>query len=259
MIQLARPRLLGGAIEMVAAIPSPEQEAAGAELVQRAERIRNGGVDPREDNMLAVTTDGRKVALDMRILNPHVGDFAEGKVNLLVERVQTIRAETRGSRLTQLIFCDLSKPVAPGRGFSVYNDVREKLIAHGVPPAEIAFIHDAGNDLKKARLFADVRAGRIRILMGSTQKMALGTNVQDRLYAVHHLDAPWRPADIEQRDGRMMRRGNTNPHVRILRYVTQRTFDAYMWQVLEYKARMIAQVMRGDAAVRRIEDLETPS
>ncbi|MGH7577160.1 MAG: helicase-related protein [Longimicrobiales bacterium] len=258
VIQLARPRLLGGAIEMVAAIPSPEQEAAVAALVQRAEHIRKGGVDPRKDNMLAVTNDGRKVALDMRVLSPHVGDFVESKVNLLVDRVDAIWAETTGSRLTQLIFCDLSKPVVPGRGFSVYNDVRQKLIARGVPPAEIAFIHDAGNDLKKARLFADVRAGRVRILLGSTQKMGLGTNVQDRLYAMHHLDAPWRPADIEQRDGRMMRRGNTNPFVRILRYVTQRTFDAYMWQVLEYKARMIAQVMRGDAAVRRIEDLETP-
>lgn len=258
MIQLPRPRLFGGAIEMVAAPPSPEQEAAVAELVQRAERIRNGGVNPRQDNMLAITTDGRKVALDMRILNPEADDFAESKTNLLVERGFAIWTETRAARLTQLIFCDLSKPVAPERGFSVYNDVRDKLVARGVPPAEIAFIHDAGNDVKKARLFADVRAGRVRILLGSTQKMGLGTNVQDRLCAVHHLDAPWRPADIEQRDGRMMRRGNMNPHVRILRYVTQRTFDAYMWQVLEYKARMIAQVMRGDAAVRRIEDLETP-
>ena len=258
MIQLARPRLVGGAIEMVAAPPSPEQEAAVAALVRRAERIRSGGVDPRTDNMLAITTDGRKVALDMRILDAKARDFATSKVNLLVERVLAIWTETRGPRLTQLVFCDLSKPVPPGRGFSVYNDVRDKLIARGVPPAEIAFIHDAGSDVKKARLFADVRAGRVRILLGSTQKMGLGTNVQDRLYAVHHLDAPWRPADIEQRDGRMMRRGNGNPCVRILRYVTQRTFDAYMWQLLEYKARMIAQVMHGDAAVRRIEDLETP-
>lgn len=243
---------------MVAAPPSPEQEAAVAELVRRAERIRSGGVDPRKDNMLAVTTDGRKIALDMRVVDPEAGDFAGSKVNLLVECAFAIWTETMESRLTQLVFCDLSRPVPPGRGFSVYNDVREKLIALGVPTDEIAFIHDAGNDAKKARLFADVRAGRIRILMGSTQKMGLGTNVQDRLYAVHHLDAPWRPSDIEQRDGRMMRRGNMNAFVRILRYVTQRTFDAYMWQVLEYKARMIAQVMRGDTAIRRIEDLETP-
>ena len=257
MIRLPRPRLLRG-IEMIAAEPSPEQEAAVAELVRRAERIRSGGVDPRQDNMLAITTDGRKVALDLRILVPSTDDFPGSKVNLLVENVYSIWEETREQRLTQLIFCDLSKPVPPGRGFSVYNDVRDKLIDRGVLPAEIAFIHDANSDAKKARLFADVRAGRIRILMGSTQKMGMGTNVQDLLYAVHHLDAPWRPADIEQRDGRMLRRGNRNPFVRIFRYVTQRTFDAYMWQVLEYKARVIAQIMCGDVAVRRIEDLDTP-
>lgn len=257
MIRLPRPRPLRG-IEMVAAEPSPEQEAAVAALVARAERIRAGGVDPRQDNMLAITTDGRKVALDLRILDPAALDFPGSKINLLVQNVHSIWKETREQRLTQLIFCDLSKPVPPGRGFSAYSDVRDKLIARGVPPAEIAFIHDANADAKKARLFADVRAGRIRILMGSTQKMGMGTNVQDLLYAVHHLDAPWRPADIEQRDGRMLRRGNRNPFVRILRYVTQRTFDAYMWQVLEYKARVIAQIMCGDVAVRRIEDLDTP-
>lgn len=257
MIRLPRPRLLRG-IEMVAAEPSPEQEATVAELVRRAERIRNGGVDPRTDNMLAVTNDGRKVALDMRVMDSAAPDFPGSKVNLLAQSVFDIWEETREQRLTQLIFCDLSKPLPAGRGFSVYNDVRDKLIARGVPAAEIAFIHDANTDAKKARLFADVRAGRVGVLMGSTQKMGMGTNVQDLLYAVHHLDAPWRPADIEQRDGRMLRRGNRNPLVRILRYVTQRTFDAYMWQVLEYKARMIAQVMCGALAVRRIEDLDTP-
>jgi hypothetical protein len=258
VIRLPRPRLLRG-IEMIAAEPSPEQEAAVAALVRRAEKIRSGGVDPRQDNMLAITNDGRKVALDIRVMDPTAPDFPGSKVNLLVENVYSIWEETREQRLTQLIFCDLSKPVPPRRGFSAYNDIRGKLIARGVPPAEIAFIHDANTDAKKARLFADVRAGRVRILMGSTQKMGMGTNVQDLLYATHHLDCPWRPADIEQRDGRMLRRGNRNPFVRILRYVTQRTFDAYMWQTLEYKARMIAQIMCGEIAVRRIEDLDTPA
>ena len=258
MIRLPRPRLLRG-IEMIAAEPSPEQEAAVAELVRRAERIRSGGVDPREDNMLAITNDGRKVALDMRVMDPAAPDFPGSKTNLLVRNVVSIWEETRADRLTQLVFCDLSKPLPPGRGFSVYNDVRTKLLARGVPAAEVAFVHDANSDAKKARLFADVRAGRVRILLGSTPKMGMGTNVQDLLFALHHLDAPWRPADIEQRDGRMLRRGNRNPYVRILRYVTQRTFDAYMWQTLEYKARMIAQVMCGELAVRRIEDLDTPA
>ncbi len=257
MIRLPRPRLLRG-IEMIAAEPSPEQEEAVAGLVERAERIRNGGLDPREDNMLAVTNDGRKVALDMRVMDPSAPDFAGSKVNQVVRNARSIWEETRDERLTQLIFCDLSKPVAAGRGFSVYNDIREKLLASGVPADEVAFIHDAKTDARKARLFADMREGRVRILLGSTQKMGMGTNVQDLLFALHHLDAPWRPADIEQREGRMLRRGNRNSHVRVLRYVTQRTFDAYMWQTLEYKARMIAQIMCGELAVRRIEDLDTP-
>lgn len=256
MIRLPRPRLLRG-VEMIAAEPSPEQESAVAALVRRAERIRGGGVDPRTDNMLAITNDGRKVALDMRVMDPTAPDFPGSKVNLLAENVFSIWEETQADRLTQLVFCDLSRPVAAGQGFSVYNDTRAKLIARGVPPTEIAFIHDANTDARKARLFADVRAGRVRILMGSTQKMGMGTNVQDLLYATHHLDCPWRPADIEQRDGRMLRRGNRNAFVRILRYVTQRTFDAYMWQTLEYKARMIAQIMCGEIAVRRIEDLDS--
>lgn len=257
MIRLPRPRLLRG-IEMIAAEPSPEQEAAVATLVQRAERIRSGSVDPRDDNMLAITNDGRKVALDMRVMDPTTPDFPGSKTNLLVEHAFGIWQETHPERLTQLVFCDLSRPVPEGMGFSVYNDVRHKLLTRGVPAPEIAFIHDADTDARKARLFADVRQGRVRILLGSTAKMGMGTNVQDRLYALHHLDAPWRPADIEQRDGRMLRRGNQNAFVRILRYVTQRTFDAYMWQTLEYKARMIAQVMCGDVAVRRVEDLDTP-
>jgi hypothetical protein len=257
MIHLPRPRLLHG-IEMIAAEPSPEQSAAVAELVRRAEKIRSGGVNPREDNMLAITNDGRKVALDMRVMDPAAPDFSGSKVNLLVEHAFGIWQDSQAERLTQLVFCDLSKPLPPERGFSVYHDVRQKLTALGVPPGEIAFIHDANTDAKKARLFADVREGRIRILLGSTAKMGMSTNVQDRLYALHHLDAPWRPADIEQRDGRMLRRGNRNSRVRILRYVTQKTFDAYMWQTLEYKARMIAQIMCGDVAVRRVEDLDTP-
>jgi hypothetical protein len=206
--------------------------------------------------MLLVTTDGRKAALDLRLHEPSLPDHPYSKVNQAVAEVERIWRETAEQRLTQLVFCDLSTPT-DGQGFSVYEDMRDKLQARGIPAAEIAFIQDYDSDAAKLSLFqSDVRAGRARILFGSTQKMGTGTNVQAKLIALHHLDAPWRPADVEQREGRILRQGNLNPKIQIYRYVTEESFDAYMWQTLETKARFIAQVMTGETELRRIEDVD---
>ncbi|WP_197483780.1 helicase-related protein [Ralstonia mannitolilytica] len=205
--------------------------------------------------MLAVTNDGRKAALDMRLVDPLAGDHEGSKVNLCARKVHEIWLETSGFKGAQIVFCDLSIPHPDGR-FSVYQDLRTKLVEMGVPGAEIAFIHDHESDSAKEELFKAVREGRVRILLGSTTKMGVGTNVQTRLVALHHLDAPWRPADVEQREGRIIRQGNLNEEVRIYRYVTEGSFDAYIWQTLETKARFIAQVMQGDTGMRSAEDVE---
>jgi hypothetical protein len=230
-------------------------------LVRRAEAIYAGEVDPRDDNMLAVTNDGRKAALDMRLIDPTLPDFADSKINACVRNVLEIYHRTSERRLTQMIFCDLS---TPGPGFNVYDDIRTKLVAGlpddglpGIPAEEVRFIHEAKTDLHKARMFADMRKGRIRVLLASTGKAGMGTNVQDLLYAMHELDAPWKPAEVEQRNGRILRRGNTNKRVRIIRYVTQESFDAYQWNLLEYKQRFISQIMCGDVTTRRIEDVDS--
>ena len=223
--------------------PTDIQREMVAELGERAEAVRNGNVDPSEDNMLKITNDGRKLALDQRLINPLLPDEAGSKVNASVEEVFRLWQEFASTKGTQLVFCDLSTPKAEKKikcmtdgvaavqaaAFSVYADVRDKLIGHGVPPGEIAFIHDADNEKKKAELFAKVRSGKVRILLGSTQKMGAGTNVQTLLAAEHHLDVPWRPSDIEQREGRAIRQGNTNKKVFIHRYVTEGTFDSYSW------------------------------
>jgi hypothetical protein len=224
-------------------------------LVERAEALRTGRVDPRVDNMLLVTTDGRKAALDLRLHKSYLPDHPNSKVNQAVAGIERIWRDTVDQRLAQLVFCDMSVPTG-GRGFSVYEDMRDKLLARGVPAEEVAFIQDHDSDAAKLLLFRDVRAGRVRILFGSTAKMGTGTNVQERLIALHHLDAPWRPADVEQREGRILRQGNLNPEVQIFRYVTEESFDAYMWQTLETKARFIAQVMTGESDLRRIEDID---
>ena len=253
MLQLPVPDLRGGKPTIISAPCSPELKAIVTELVARAERLRSGRVKPTEDNMLLVTTDGRKAALDLRLHHPELPDLPDSKVNLAVNEVLRVWRESAELRSAQLVFCDLS---TPGRGFSVYTDMRDKLVARGIPEAEIAFIQDYDSDAAKAALFQDVRSGRIRILFGSTAKMGSGTNVQQRLIALHHLDAPWRPADVEQREGRIRRQGNTNPEVQIYRYVTAESFDAYMWQCLETKAKFIAQVMTGDSSLRRLEDVD---
>ncbi|MDR5727410.1 MAG: DEAD/DEAH box helicase family protein [Terriglobia bacterium] len=224
-------------------------------LVERADKIRSGQVTSREDNMLAVTNDGRKAALDMRLVDFLGRDEPSSKVALCADEVHRIWAETTQSKGTQLVFCDLSTPTDDGR-FNVYSDLKRKLVERGVPTAEVAFIHDYESDAAKAKLFKAVRDGRIRVLLGSTGKMGVGTNVQTRLVALHHLDAPWRPADIEQREGRIERQGNMNEAVSIYRYVTEGSFDTYLWQTLETKAKFIAQVMHGDTGLRSAEEVE---
>src|SRR5208337_2457444 len=218
------------------------------------ERLRSQKVDPRVDNALNITTDGRKLATDARMLSAAAPDFPESKVNRLVENVTATWNRTAATRGTQMIFCDMGVNPTPW-GYSPYQDIIKKLIGAGVPAEQIATIGDAESDAKKQALSEKVRNGSLRVLIGSTQKMGTGTNVQKRLVALHHLDAPWKPAEVEQREGRILRQGNENKEVAIYRYVTEGSFDAYMWQALETKARFIAQVMTGDNAARRAEDI----
>jgi N12 class adenine-specific DNA methylase/predicted RNA methylase len=254
MLDLPRPRLEGGKPHVVACPMSEEQAGLQQELVARYDRLRSQKVDPRDDNALAITTDGRKLALDARMLSATAGDFAGSKINALTENVAAIWAKTAGSRGTQMIFCDMGVNPAPW-GYSVYDEVIDKLTARGIPRGEIAAVGDADSDAKKQSLFDRVRSGSVRVLIGSTQKMGTGTNVQKRLVALHHLDAPWKPAEVEQREGRILRQGNGNDEVAIYRYVTEGSFDAYMWQALETKARFISQVMTGENASRRADDV----
>ncbi len=255
MLNLPRPTLENDKPAIRNAPATPELREFVQQLAARADRLRTSRVDPRVDNMLKITSEGRKAALDLRLVAPTAGDDPSGKVNLAVENVLRIWQETADRRCAQLVFCDLSTP--KDRGFSVYRDMADKLQARGIPEREIAFIQDYDSDASKLALFKDVRAGKVRVLFGSTQKMGSGTNVQERLIALHHLDAPWRPADVEQREGRILRQGNKNPVVSVFRYVTEGSFDAYMWQTLETKAKFIAQVMTGDMTIRRLEDLDS--
>jgi hypothetical protein len=255
MLNLARPKLEGEKPAIRNAPASVELKEFIEGLARRAEALKNGRVDPREDNMLKITTEGRKAALDLRLMKPQLSDDPQSKVNLAVENIHRIWEATQDDRLTQLVFCDLSTP--QDRGFSVYNDMADKLKRLGIPATDIAFIQDYDADNAKLALFRSVRAGKVRVLFGSTQKMGSGTNVQERLIALHHLDAPWRPADVEQREGRILRQGNKNSSVQIYRYVTEGSFDAYMWQTLETKAKFISQVMSGDMTIRRLEDMDS--
>ena len=235
--------------------PSELQQEMVRGLAERAEAIRAGGVDPRVDNMLRITNDGRKLALDMRLINPLAADDPNGKVATCARNVIRIWEQTKEQRSAQLVFCDLSTPKDDG-SFSVYNDLKKKLMEAGIPEEEIAFIHDANTEARKKELFSKVRSGQVRILMGSTQKMGAGTNVQDRLIALHDLDCPWRPSDLAQRLGRLVRQGNQNPEVEIFRYVTEGTFDAYLYQLVENKQKFIAQIMTSKAPVRVADDVD---
>ncbi|MDJ0306733.1 MAG: SNF2-related protein [Dehalobacter sp.] len=239
----------------VAVKPSEFQQDMVADLADRAERVRNRMVEPNEDNMLKITNDGRKLALDQRLANPMLPDHKESKVNACVENIFRLWQEHQDKKLTQLVFCDLSTPKNDGN-FNVYDDVRQKLMAGSIPAKEIAFIHNADTETRKKELFAKVRKGQVRILLGSTFKMGAGTNVQDKLIALHDLDCPWRPRDLEQRAGRIVRQGNKNDEVHIFRYVTENTFDAYLYQILENKQRFISQIMTSKSPVRSAEDID---
>ena len=270
--------------------PTPEQKALVAELSKRAAAVHAGIVDPKVDNMLKITNDGRKLGLDQRLINPNFPDAPESKLNLCVGNILRIWQDGQADKLTQLVFCDLSVPKSaaaatkdktamatggktaggpelhaldnlldgfePDAPFSVYEDIRDKLIAGGIPPEQIAFIHDANTEAKKKDLFAKVRSGQVRVLMGSTFKMGAGMNVQDRLIALHDLDCPWRPGDLEQRKGRIVRQGNHNPTVHVYRYVTEGTFDSYLWQTVENKQKFISQIMTSKSPVRSCEDVD---
>jgi N12 class adenine-specific DNA methylase len=251
MLNLPRPKLEGGKPQTIACPMSDAQVALQGELIERYDAIRNTKVDPRKDNALAITTDGRKLALDGRMLGAG-GDFEESKINALVRNVVRIWRKTEATRGTQMIFCDMGVNANP---FSAYDEIVRKLQQAGIPASQIAVMGDADTDAKKQALFEKVRQGTVRVILGSTAKMGTGTNVQKRLVAMHHLDAPWKPAEVEQRDGRILRQGNENPEVAIYRYVTEGSFDAYMWQALETKARFIAQIMSGDCAVRKADDI----
>ena len=235
--------------------PSEEQKEMVEAFSERAEQVRGGAVDPRVDNMLKITNDGRKCALDQRLLNDMLPDAGESKVNACVENAFQVWEDGKDTQATQLIFCDLSTPKTDGT-FNVYDDVRNKLVERGIPKEQIAFIHEYNTEVKKAELFAKVRAGQVRILMGSTPKLGAGTNVQDRLLALHHLDCPWKPSDLEQQEGRILRQGNQNDKVKIFRYVTENTFDSYMWQILENKQKFISQIMTSKSPVRTCEDVD---
>ena len=270
----------------VVAQPTEIQQAMVQELSERAAKVHAGAVDASVDNMLRITTDGRKLGLDQRIINPDLPDDPSSKVNMCVDNIYRIWDEGQADRLTQLVFCDLSTPktgapaakaaksvagnldspelhavesqidITPEPEFTVYNDIREKLAARGIPREQIAFIHEANTEARKKELFAKVRSGQVRVLMGSTFKMGAGMNVQDRLVALHDLDAPWRPGDLEQRSGRIIRQGNRNKQVHIFRYVTEATFDAYLWQTLENKQKFISQIMTSKSPVRSCEDID---
>jgi N12 class adenine-specific DNA methylase len=254
MLNLPRPRIAGGKPQVAAAPTGEDLKRYIKTLTERAEKLRTQRIDPSVDNMLKITGDGRRAALDMRLVDPFTEPAADTKISRAVYRIAAKWRATRDTRLTQLVFCDLSTP--DPKLFNVYDELRSRLIATGIPEREIAFIHDAESDGAKMKLFTDVNAGRVRILIGSTEKMGAGTNVQKRLAALHHLDAPWRPRDIEQREGRILRQGNMNDEIEIHRYVTEGSFDAYMWQTLETKARFIQQVMSGQTSVRTADDLE---
>ena len=244
--------------EVIKTLPSEEQKEILKSLSERADDVRNRVVEPDEDNMLKITNDGKKLALDQRLINPLLPDNPDSKVNVCVKNVFSIWDKTRENKSTQLLFSDMSTPKGDG-SFNIYDDIREKLVAMGIPKEEIAFIHEANSDKQKDELFAKVRKGDVRILLGSTQKMGAGTNVQNKLIALHDLDVPWRPADLEQRAGRIVRQGNENKEVSIYRYVTENTFDAYLWQTIENKQKFISQIMTSKTPVRVAEDVDESS
>ena len=254
-LQLDRPGIHGGKPEIVIIPPTPALRTFIDQLGKRAEAVRNGNVDPRDDNMLSITTQGRKAALDMRLIYPNMAAAEHTKASVAARRIADIWRETTADRGAQIIFCDLATPSSAT--FNIYAAIREHLLILGIPEREIAFVHDHESDSAKLQLYRDVNRGTVRVLFGSTEKLGCGTNVQERLAALHHLDSPWRPCDIEQREGRILRQGNRCKSVHILRYVTEGSFDAYMWQILESKIRFVIQFMTGESSVRTAEDVDS--
>ena len=252
MLQLDVPK---ANYRVITVKPSKTQKEMVAELAARAERVRNGMVAATDDNMLLITNDGRKLALDQRLINELLPDEEESKINACVKEIVTFWKQGKDKKLTQLVFSDLSTPKSDG-SFNVYDDLRKKLVKEGIPREEVAFIHEATTDTKKKELFAKVRNGTVRVLIGSTFKMGAGTNVQDLLIASHDLDCPWRPRDLEQRRGRSIRQGNYNKEVDIIRYITEGTFDAYLYQVIENKQKFISQIMTSKSPARSVEDVD---
>jgi len=235
--------------------PSEQQKEIVASLSERAEKVRNKQVDSNEDNMLVITNDGRKLALDQRLINPLLPDSDTGKVAVCAENVYNIWERTVAQKSTQMVFVDLSTPHNDGQ-FNVYDDLKKELLDRGIPESEIAYIHNAKTEAAKKELFGKVRSGEVRVLIGSTQKMGAGTNVQRKLIALHHLDCPWRPSDLQQREGRIIRQGNENPKVDIYTYVTENTFDSYLYQLVEGKQKFIGQIMTSKSPVRSAEDID---
>ena len=255
MLKLPVPALKGGKVINIVSKPTNAQRDLVKQLGERAEHVRGGSVDPHEDNMLRITTDGRIIALDQRLYDPSLPDDPGSKVNTCILNLYDIWEKTQAERLTQLVFCDISTPHFDGR-FNLYDEIKNKLVKMGVPSGEIAFIHDAKTGEQKGRLFAKMRAGSIRILIGSTAKLGAGTNVQAKLVALHHIDVPWRPRDLSQREGRILRQGNLNPEVAVYRYVTEGTFDAYSYQLIENKQKFISQIMTSKSVARSMEDID---
>lgn len=253
MLNLPCPKLKDGKITDVVSSPSDIQKDMIKSLADRADIVRNRAIKPELDNMLKITNDGKKLALDQRLINPLLSDYEYSKVNMCINNIYQIWNDTKNENLTQLVFCDLSTPSSE---FNVYDDIRNKLILKSVPIEQIAFIHDAKTEIQKDTLFSKVRAGHIRVLIGSTSKMGAGTNVQKKLVAIHHLDVPWRPSDIEQREGRILRQGNENEEVMIFRYITKDTFDAYSWSIIENKQKFISQIMTSKSPVRSCDDID---
>ncbi|MDU4973372.1 MAG: helicase C-terminal domain-containing protein, partial [Hungatella hathewayi] len=249
------PKLRTGAFQAVKTMITPEQKEKMAELVMRAEDIRNGRVDSTEDNFLKLTNEARLLAIDPRILDFSISYNPNTKLNVCAQNVASIYHETAEKKSTQLIFCDKGTP-KPDGSYSFYQALKEEMTAAGVKDEEIAFIHDYNTDIQRAELFEKVKTGEIRILIGSTEKMGAGMNVQDKLIALHHLDVPWRPADLTQRNGRILRQGNENEEISIFNYITEQTFDAYLWQILEQKQKYISQIMTGRSAARSCEDID---
>ncbi|MDU7926259.1 MAG: helicase-related protein, partial [Finegoldia magna] len=244
--------------EVIKTKPTEEQKEILEAISERADAVRNNQVEPTEDNMLKITNDGKKLALDQRLINPLLPDDPNSKVNVCVKNIFSIWDKTKENSSTQLVFSDMSTPKGDGE-FNIYDDIRNKLVNMGIPKEEIAFIHEADTDKQKDELFSKVRRGEVRVLLGSTQKMGAGTNVQNKLIALHDLDVPWRPSDLEQRSGRIVRQGNENDKVNIFRYVTENTFDSYLWQTIENKQKFISQIMTSKTPVRVAEDVDEAS